>query len=109
MASALLRDGQVVFLLCSRLLFKGQTIEAFFPCGAGQWLTYTLQPKLQPFMMATSLAHGYLRYTVNQTTLAAQVRHLAHLLTCAPCSSGHVQCSHMSHYGNKSAGGGAEA
>eukprot|EP00891_Asterochloris_glomerata_P006762 jgi/Astpho2/6762/fgenesh1_pg.00103_%23_1_t len=41
--------------------------------NAGQWLTYTLQPKLQPFMMATSLAHGYLRYTVNQTTLVAQM------------------------------------
>ena len=37
-------------------------------------------------MMATSLNHGYLRYTVNQTTLAAQVRHLAHMWTHAPYS-----------------------
>ena len=62
--------------------------SGFLSCAAGQWLTYTLQPKLQPFMMATSLNHGYLRYTVNQTTLAAQVRHLpAHLSTRAPYSS----------------------
>ena len=60
--------------LCARIVFRCADESGFFLCVTGQWLTYTLQPKLQPFMMATSLNHGYLRYTVNQTTLAAEVR-----------------------------------
>lgn len=41
--------------------------------NGGQWLSISFNPEQPAYLEALALEHGYLRYSVNQTTLAGEM------------------------------------
>lgn len=41
--------------------------------NGGQWLSINFNPESPAYLAALALEHGYLRYSVNQTTLAGEM------------------------------------